>query len=117
MSELAWSWERVAMNGSEMPEGLSLPEQMAFISLRGVYQAYYRKTISREAASAEKKKIRYQYNLAAESFEFEKKLLSHHVKIIKATEAAISAFRKAPSIEAGLQLCDALDGLHLEIEV
>lgn len=96
--ELAFPWEREAMRGEEMPEGLSFPDQMAYTTLRNVYQAYYNKIISRDVAAAEKGS---------------RKLCDHHVRVIKATEVAKSTFRKAPSIEAGLRLCQVLDGIQL----
>ena len=99
--ELAFPWEREAMRGEEMPEGLSFPDQMAYTTLRNVYQAYYSKIISREAAAAEKGRLKYQYERAVRQ------------RVIKATEVAKSAFRKAPSIEAGLRLCQVLDGIQL----
>lgn len=42
------------MRGEELPDGLSLPDQMAYTALRNTYRAYYDKTISRDAAAAEK---------------------------------------------------------------
>ena len=46
------------MRGEELPDGLSLPDQMAYTALRNTYRAYYDKTISRDAAAAEKQQIR-----------------------------------------------------------
>ena len=39
-------WEKAAMHGEELPEGLSLPDQMAYTCLRNIYFLYYNKTIS-----------------------------------------------------------------------
>ena len=69
--------------------------------------------ISREAAAAEKGRLKYQYERAVRQMNFDRKLCDHHVRVIKATEVAKSAFRKAPSIEAGLRLCQVLDGIQL----
>ena len=111
--ELAFPWEREAMRGEEMPEGLSFPDQMAYTTLRNVYQAYYNKIISRDVAAAEKGRLKYQYERAVRQMNFYRKLCDHHVRVIKATEVAKSTFRKAPSIEAGLRLCQVLDGIQL----
>ena len=46
-------WEKAAMHGEELPEGLSLPDQMAYTCLRNIYFLYYNKTISRDQAAAE----------------------------------------------------------------
>ena len=45
-------WEKAAMHGEELPEGLSLPDQMAYTCLRNIYFLYYNKTISRDQAAA-----------------------------------------------------------------
>ena len=50
----SFPWEKAAMRGEELPDGLSLPDQMAYTALRNTYRAYYDKTISRDAAAAEK---------------------------------------------------------------
>lgn len=42
------------MHGEELPEGLSLPDQMAYTCLRNIYFLYYNKTISRDQAAARK---------------------------------------------------------------
>ena len=110
---LAFPWEREAMRGEEMPDGLSFPDQMAYTTLRNVYQAYYSKIISREAAAAEKGRLKYQYDRVVRQMNFDRKLCAHHVRVIKATEGAKNAFRKTPTIEAGLRLCEALDGIQL----
>ena len=49
----SFPWEKAAMRGEELPDGLSLPDQMAYTALRNTYRAYYDKTISRDAAAAE----------------------------------------------------------------
>ena len=59
MSEVfEFPWERAAMRGDEMPEGLSLPDQLAYTALRNVYHAYYNKIISRDAAADNSPSIR-----------------------------------------------------------
>lgn len=105
-------WEREAMRGCEMPEGLSLPDQLAYTALRNVYHAYYNKVITRDAASAEKGRIKYRYDLAVRNMNFEKELCAYHVRVIKDTEAAKSAFRKNPSVQAAMKLCNVMDGLR-----
>ena len=37
----AFPWEREAMQGAEMPDGLSMYDQMAYISLRTLYHDYH----------------------------------------------------------------------------
>ena len=114
MSEIfEFPWERDAMRGEEMPEDLSLPDQLAYTALRHVYHAYYSKIITREVAAAEKGRIKCQYDRAVRQMEFDRKLCTHHARVIKATEGAKCSFRKNPSIEAGMRLCQVMDGIQL----
>ena len=43
---------------------------------------------------------------------FADKLTRHHVRVLKDSEAARSAYRKNPTPENALRLCDVLDGLE-----
>lgn len=100
------------MRGDEMPDGLPLPDQMAYTTLRNIYQAYSRKTISREAATAEKMRLRREYQMAKDQWAFWDSLAQHHVKVIRNTEAANTACRKNPTPENALRLCNVLDGIE-----
>ena len=115
MSEVfEFPWERAAMRGDEMPEGLSLPDQLAYTALRNVYHAYYNKIISRDVATAEKNRIRHQHTTVTNTMAFQEKLCAHHVLVTRETEGAKSAFRKNPTVENGLRLCNAMDGIRLD---
>ena len=48
-------WEKDAMAGLEMPDGLSYPDQILYLELRMLYHQYYQKIIGRETATKEKK--------------------------------------------------------------
>ena len=50
-------WEKDAMAGLEMPDGLSYPDQILYLGLRMLYRQYYQKVIDRETAKKEKKKL------------------------------------------------------------
>ena len=54
-------WEKDAMAGMEMPDGLSYPDQILYLGLRMLYRQYYQKIIGRETAVREKKKMIEQY--------------------------------------------------------
>lgn len=103
------------MRGDEMPEGLSLPDQLAYTALRNVYHAYYNKIISRDAAAAEKNRIRRQLTMVTNTMAFQDKLCAHHVRVTKETEGAKSAFRKNPTVENGMRLCNVMDGIGLSV--
>ena len=108
----AFPWERAAMRGSELPDGLPIYEQMAYISLRALYHDYHEKRLDRETASAEKRKIIGALQKAKDAEDFRSRLVSFHVRVIKDTEAANAAVRKNPSPENAIVLCNVLDGLE-----
>ena len=70
----SFPWEKAAMRGEELPDGLSLPDQMAYTALRNTYRAYYDKTISRDAAAAEKQRIRLAWERAVSRAAFDQRL-------------------------------------------
>lgn len=110
----SFPWEREAMRGDEMPDGLPLPDQMAYTAIRNVYDAFHKKILSRDMAAAEKRRIRREYEQAQGAWEFWDKVAKHHVMILKNTEPAKIACRKDPTPENALWLCDVLDGLCRE---
>ena len=104
--------ENAAIHGDPMPSGLSLADQMAYTALRQIYHSYRKKVISREAAAKEKVLLHRTYEKALEERSFADKLTRHHVRVLKDSEAARSAYRKNPTPENALRLCDVLDGLE-----
>lgn len=104
------------MRGDEMPEGLSLPDQMAYTAMRNIYWSYHNNIISRDAAAAEKLRIRRTYTAAVEALEFWGKLANQRACLLRYTEAVKTACRKAPTAENALRLCDVIDGLEAPYE-
>lgn len=100
------------MRGDEMPDGLSLPDQMAYTALRNIYTLYHQGHLGREMAAMEKRRLRMEYEKACETWAFWDKLAKHHVRVTKDSEAAKNACRKNPTPENALLLCDVLDGLR-----
>lgn len=113
-SGLSFPWEREAMQGAELPDGLSVYDQMAFISMRTLYHDYREKRLNRAAASAEKRRIFGAWDRAKRTAEFERKLAFFHARLCKDTEGAKTAVRKDPSPENALRLCNVLDGLKVD---
>jgi len=111
-SGYAFPWEREAMQGAEMPDGLSLYDQMAYISLRTLYHDYHEKRLNRKTASAEKRRIFGAWDKAKRTAEFERKLAFFQARVYKDSEGAKTTVRKDPSPENALRLCDVLDGLE-----
>ena len=74
------------MRGEELPDGLSLPDQMAYTALRNTYRAYYDKTISRDAAAAEKQQIRLAWERAVSRAAFDQRLTTYAGKCAAALQ-------------------------------
>lgn len=108
----AFPWEVAAKRGYGMPDGLSLPDQMAFTAMRHIYFLYQNRTISRVQAASEKQMIRREYEKAIKIFESEDKMCRYHARLLRDTEAAKTTCRKSPTSENTLRLCDVLDGLE-----
>ena len=99
-------WEKDAMAGLEMPDGLSYPDQVLYLELRLLYRQYYQKVIDRETAVHEKKKMIEQYK----DLKFREKMGDHWVEIIRLTELATSEYRKNPCHENAMKLIRILEG-------
>ena len=53
--------EKLAAKGSEMPDGLTAPEQLLFLSLRQLYAIYRNGRLPKDIAKAEKTKIYQEF--------------------------------------------------------
>jgi hypothetical protein len=100
-------WERQAMMGNEVPDGLSLPEKTLYVLVRGLYAQYKAGTIDRDTAVREKRAAFREYEKAKFHFECG----GRWTKIIKETEAARSAYRKDRTIENADKILLAIDGI------
>lgn len=87
--------ERMAKDGNEMPDGLSVPQQIAFLCLRKLYWQLAHGIIDRETAVNEKRKIMREH----ESYVFIDEYMNRYVRAIKETELAREAYLKNPSKE------------------
>ena len=110
--ELSFPYEREAMHGDEMPDGLTLYDQAAFQALRCLYKSYYAKTIDRDTASREKRMIRKALNDEISTTDYQRGLAFHQAEVARLTESAKVACRKDPTPENALQLIRVLDGLN-----
>ena len=102
-------WEKDAMAGLEMPDGLSYPDQILYLSLRMLYRQYYQKIIDRETATKEKKKLLDEYKI----YQFREELEKQWVEIIRLTELARAEYRKKPCHENAMKLIDIIEGRKL----
>ena len=102
-------WEKDAMAGLEIPDGLSYPDQILYLSLRMLYRQYYQKIIDRETATKEKKKLLDEYKI----YQFREELEKQWVEIIRLTELARAEYRKKPCHENAMKLIDIIEGKKL----
>lgn len=106
-SKLTFSYERQAMNGEEIPNGLTYPDQITYLRFRMLYAQLRMGIIDRDTAICEKRKIMHEreaYRLCEEN--------GHSfVKIIKSTELARAAYRKERTLENADRLLRAVEGV------
>lgn len=102
-------WEKDAMAGLEMPDGLSYPDQILYLSLRMLYAQYFKKLIDRETATKEKKKLLDEYKV----YQFREELEKQWVETIRLTELARADYRKDPCHENAIKLIEIIEGKKL----
>ena len=102
-------WEKDAMAGLEMPNGLSYPDQILYLELRMLYHQYYQKVIDRDTAAQEKKKLPAEYRVN----QFREEIGKQWVGVIRITELARSDYRKNPCHENAMKLIEIIEGRNL----
>lgn len=103
-------FERPAMNGHPMPDGLPLEDQAMFQALSLLYARYRRGEITREMASGEKGKLLYEYDRRKRMAKSADALASWHAELRKSIEGAQCRYRKERTLEAADDLSAVLDG-------
>lgn len=102
-------YEKDAMAGLEMPDGLSYPDQILYLELRMLYHQYYQKVIDRETATKEKKKLLDEYRL----YKFREEMGNQWVEVVRLTELARADYRKNPCHENAIKLIEIIEGRKL----
>lgn len=105
-------YERAAMHGLEMPDGLSLLDQQMFLALRLLYQSHKKGVISREVGQIEKGKLMYQYGVTKKRFRFEERQADHFAEQRKRIEGAANAYAKDRTLDNADRLYKALYGME-----
>ena len=103
-------WEKDAMAGNEMPDGLSSPDQILYLELRMLYHQYYQKIIDRDTATKEKKKFLDEYSVN----QFREEIGKQLVEAIRLTELARDDYRKNPCHENAIKLIEIIEGRKLQ---
>ena len=99
-------YEKIAMAGGEMPNGLEYPDQILFFELRLLYDSYKRKLIDRDAATQEKVELLRTY----EAHKIVDRMGKVWVDQIRRTELARAEYRKNKTIENADKLLDCVEG-------
>lgn len=100
-------YEKEAMHGLDMPDGLGQPDQLMFLCLRQLYGQKRVGLIERNQAVREKGKLLEEYRIA----KFRYDLWERGATMWKRIEAASSEYQKSPSIEAADKLLEAIYGV------
>lgn len=95
----SFPWERDAMRGDAMPEGLPLYDQAAYQAMRYLYALYRRGEIPREDAAAEKGRIRGEYETRKKQFQAVREGQTERAQFWKTIEAAANRFGRERTLE------------------
>lgn len=99
-------WEKAAIRGDEMPDGLSYPDQILFLCLRNLYAQKRAGIIDRAAAVREKNKLLDEYRV----YQFREQMGEEWVEQIKLTEIARAEYRKNRTLENADKLVEIIEG-------
>ena len=102
-----FEYERQAMNGDEMPDGLRFAGQNYYLGLRMLYKQFKDGIIDRETASREKRKLlhTYEYDLMWEE------IADGFIQQRKNSELARAEYRKNPCHENAVKIIESIEGV------
>ena len=99
-------YEKLAMAGEEMPDGLEYSDQILFLELRMLYDQYKKGIIDKPIAVREKKRLLDNYRV----YQFHERALEEWVKQIRLSEQARAAYRKDRTLENADKLVALFEG-------
>lgn len=99
------------MNGTRMPDGLCLADQVYFQGLAYLYSRFRAGFITRECGSEEKGKMKHEWSKAKKMAEYSLELSKRTAEMWKSMEGAQIRYRKERTLEAADALSDSLDGM------
>lgn len=107
---MVFPFEKDAEQGNPMPDGLSLPDQLAYQFLVNLYDRLRRGVITRDQAAEEKGKMTYQHSVSNNILNSYQIMGRYWSDMRKALEAAQIAYQKNRTLENADRLSAALDG-------
>lgn len=99
-------YEKIAMAGGEIPDGLEYPDQILFLELRMLYDQLKKGIVDRPTAMKEKKKLLDAYRV----YQFNDQMGKEWVERIRLTELARAAYRKERTLENADRLVALIEG-------
>ena len=102
-----FEYERQAMAGDEIPDGLRFSGQHYYLGLRMLYNQYKHGVIDRETASREKRKLlkTYEYDLMWEE------IADGFIQQRKNSENSRANYRKKPCHENAVKIIESIEGV------
>lgn len=107
---VVFEFERAAMRGGEMPDGLTRKEQDLFLALRELYHQCHVGVITREIGVADKKKMVQSFEREEKTETFHAELAKHCAELWKNVECAASDYRKERTLENADRIMAAIYG-------
>jgi hypothetical protein len=104
-------YERAAMQGEPMPDGLEYPDQCLYQSLRLLYQNFRAGTIDKETGKIEKGKMVYERDRIERKLRTKEKIVQKSVEMINAAERYGCMYAKERTLENADKLYHALYGI------
>ena len=104
-------YERQAMKGEPMPDGLDLADQLCFQALSTLYKRFYSGRITREQGEHDARLIRRKRDENVKSIEFGEKCRSHAVTLWKNIEQSANAYQNNRTLENADKLIEAIYGV------
>jgi hypothetical protein len=107
-----FEYERQAMAGEKMPDGLRFAGQHYYIELRMLYHQYRNGVIDRETATSEKRKLlhTYEYDLMWEA------IADGFIQQRNNSEIARAEYRKNPCHENAMKIIESIEGVRWQGE-
>lgn len=105
-------WEKQAAMGEPMPSDLSLSEQKAYQAMAFLYFRYYAKTIDKEQAAEDKRRIKSRLQNEFDMEVFQNRVACEREKVLRLSERARVTARKNPNRENCILLADTIDGIQ-----
>lgn len=107
-----FEYERQAMAGEEMPDGLRFSGQHYYLALRMLYKHFKDGIIDRETATREKRKLlhTYEYDLMWEQ------IADGFIQNRDNSELARAEYRKNPCHENAIKIIESIEGVKWQRE-